>query len=136
MKKVNFRNVLMGLLMVFAFLVTGTEKATAQSGDIISPLLLVPQGNFVNSTVAKDRLIPELESMKVQLQTLLPGSTPYINTERRYMYFEGIDDYLQTGKPVAEAIRAGLGIFMSDAYALPDQTLMLLRQDAIAFLSN
>ena len=137
MKKVNFKNVLMTLSVVFTFLFVGIGTVSAQQATdqgIYAPA----QGNFMNTDEAGVTLLTTIENLGQVLQTLPQGSPLFTSTQREALYYRGIYIELQNGNTVAASI--GLGFFnLNDTNGHGDLSkvqLYNLRQNAIDLLSQ
>lgn len=125
MKKVIFKNGLRAFLATFCFLVLGVVGVMAQSqivGGMVpgvvspatpnTPLYNVPQGTFLSSTAALDKLNFEIAGLKAAMA--VQGIDPAIFDA--YMlkarYFGSIAEYIKVGATVPNAIVAGLWQFL------------------------
>jgi hypothetical protein len=130
MKKVIFENGLKAFLATAFLLVLGVGTAMAQ-GKLTSvatvpgvsnppapssPVYNVPTGTFVNQIVAGQKLDYELEIMKGQLNDLMFGSQPdpvmAATVMVKYRYYAAINAHIKSGATTANAISAGLWIFL------------------------
>lgn len=137
MKKVNFKDVLMTLMVAFTFLFVGVGTSNAQTG-LDQGLYAPAQGVFVNSDQAGVILAGTIQDMGDQLQILTPGSAAYTATARQAIYYKGIMMEIDAGHTVAEAIGTGL-TNLNDVTGygeVPRNTLASMKQDAIAMLAN
>lgn len=137
MKKVNFKNVLAALAVVFLFLFVGVATSSAQeltTEDIQAPA----QGNFVNSDEAGVILLAEVEQLGIQLGGLPQGSPMYNSTRRQALYYRGIYREILNNNTVSESIGLGFGHLLNnsiDANGVTKSVLLDLRQIAIDLLS-
>jgi len=106
MKKVNFKKVLMTLMVAFTFLFVGVSTSNAQSmigQDIYSPA----QGTFVNNDQAGVTLLATIEGLGNSLALLQPGTPIYTSTRRQALYYRGIYQDLLNSNNVAARIGTG-----------------------------
>ena len=132
-------------LIVLSFLFTGlcvfSSDLQAQKATI-DDLYSAPQGQFVNANTAITRLEIELESLKITMSHLVPGSQQYLELDAKYAYYDQIRAILVDGKTfdsaaVASAIGAGMGIFATDVYDNFPKTLKQeYKQGAINLLKQ
>jgi hypothetical protein len=135
MKKVNFKKVLMTMVVAFTFLLGAQAQSEFGSG-----LFSTPQGSFVGVDQAKTMLNAELPVMKAALETYSPGSGLYVSTERKFLYYRSMLEYLNSSTPtytVATVIPTALQLFTTDAFPTTSKTtLAQMKADAVSFLSN
>ena len=137
MKKVNFKNVLMTLMVAFTFLFVGVGTGNAQTG-LAQGLYSPASGTFVSSDQAGVVLAGTIQDMGDLLQTISPGSSVYTSTARQAIYYKGIMMEINAGHSVAESIGTGL-TYLNDAAGygeVPRNTLASMKQEAITVLSN
>ncbi len=140
MEKVKFKVVLGALSFAF-FLFLGMNRVEAQSTapdfqSSTTAVVDIPQGSFVNSDEARNRLAAAMTNMKSQLAALSSGNSIYTAVELNYVYYGEIDRLLEGGTPVPNSIAQGLSIFVTDVYPTSDTIVQQLRQTAINLLSN
>lgn len=125
MKKVIFKNGLRAFLAAFCFLVLGVVGVSAQSqivGGLVpgivspatpnTPLYNVPQGTFLSSSAALDKLNAEIIYLKGELANpnIDPATFDAFMTKARY--YGSIAEYIKVGATVPNAIVAGLWQFL------------------------
>ena len=155
MKKVIFENGLRAFLATFCFLLLGAVGVSAQ-GKLTSipqvpgvsnpptpssPVYDVPTGIFVNSAQAHALL----DAALLQLKDIMngpgvngPGDPFYDAALVKYKYYYSIKTHLWAGAATADAIAAGLWIFLQDADGLSDVSLSTqaaLKAEAIDLLN-
>ena len=137
MKKVNFKNVLMTLSVMFTLFFVGVGTVSAQ--QVTDQGIYAPApGNFVSTDEAGVTLLATIEDLGATLQGLSQGSPLYTSTQREALYYRGIYIELQNGSSVAVSI--GRGFFnLNDTNGHGDLSkaqLYELRQNAIDLLSQ
>jgi hypothetical protein len=155
MKKVIFENGLRAFLATFCFLLLGAVAVSAQSKltsipqvpgvsnppTPSSPIYEVPQGIFVSSAEAQSLLDAAMADMKDFMTgtgTNGPGDPLFEATLIKYKYYQSIKDHLWAGAATADAIAAGLWIFLQDADGLSEVSLSTqadLKAEAIDLLN-
>jgi hypothetical protein len=139
MKKVNFKKVLMPLMVAFTFLFVGVGTINAQLATVGNGLYSPAQGDFVNNDQAGVTLLTTIEGLGTLLETLPQGSPLYISTRRQALYYRGIYMDLLSSNDVAASIGTGLShiTVMTDGSngPIPKPVLQALRQGAIDLLS-
>lgn len=139
MKRVNFKAVLMTLVVAFTFLMLGTERANAQSVSSTltnTAVYTVPTGNFVSSDQAQTLIQSELSSLKDLLLGMTPGSPAYNATMAKYNYFAAIDAYIKSGNfTVAQAISKAMERASYPKGAVSTAVLNQWKQEAVNLLS-
>lgn len=132
MKKVIFEKSFRAFLATFCFLLLGAVAVSAQSKltsvpmvpgvsnpPVVpnNPIYTVPQGNFVGSAEATDRLQAAINDIKPLIQgTTEPAAIEAYMT--KVSYFVAVRDYIAQGASTANAIAAGLWIFLQDGTGL------------------
>ncbi len=152
MKKVIFENGLRAFLATFCFLLLGAVGVSAQ-GKLTSipqvpgvsnppapssPVYDVPTGVFVNSIQAHDLLDAAMVQLKdILLNTPGQGDPIYDATLVKYKYYYSIKTHLWAGASTADAIAAGLWIFLETAELgiVPLSTQAALKAEAIDLLN-
>jgi len=106
MKKVNFRNAIMALVVTLSFVVFGDSQLNAQTltGSADSPYS-VPVGDFASPTDAQDILAALMLDLK-GLMDNQSGPVLAVN-ERIYYYYYGIHTSLESGQTTPKAIIDG-----------------------------
>ena len=138
MKKVNFKNALMALVVALTFLFLGTEHANAQSNASFNPSAGVPGVTYMSSSDAQATLLAAMMDLKPTLEGMVPGSAVYNATLRQVYYYHGIYTELQAGKSVPMSIENGL-TYLNDSNGfgnLSKSQKMTLRQEAESLLGN
>ena len=136
MKKVNFKNVMTMLAVTLAFLFVSVDGAKAQA-ITDAELAAVYQGNYVTVVEAQDLLSEQLGILKDMLETLIAG-IPFDVTLRKYIYFDGVNNELLTGKSIPQSIIDGLS-YLNDSNGngnLSKSQQSQLMQEAITVLTN
>ena len=114
MKKVNFRNAFMALVVTLTFLVLGTGQASAQSlSGSGSGVMSMPTGDFYSAVEAQS----VLENLVMEIKMDIDGANQAVVTAgtRQIIYYRGIHALLESGQTnVARAIVEGLG-FLNDS---------------------
>jgi len=152
MKKVIFENCSRAFLATFCFLVLGVIGANAQTKltevplvpgvsnppATSSPLYSVPTGSFQNGTVAITTVDGKLLQLKAILELALTqgDATTFEATMVPYRFYERININLHAGATTANAIAAGMWIFLESAQyaAIPQSTQQQLKTEAINLL--
>ncbi len=153
MKKVIFENGLRAFLATFCFLLLGAVAVSAQHKAISapqvpgvsnpptpsSPVYDVPTGVFVSSAEAQSLLDAALVQMKdLMINTPGQGDPVFDATQIKYRYYQSIKDHLWAGATTADAIAAGLWIFLQDVDGLSEVSLATqaaLKAEAIDLLN-
>jgi len=137
MKSILLRIALFGILLVgmSAFSSEGQLKAQA----VVSPsagvdLFSLPAGNFVDATVAKQRLEAKIVSLKGQLQNLVEGTPEYKAVWAQYTYYNTILGSVVAGKTIPQSIVDGLTAVSTDVFSLSRVTMLQYRTEAINLL--
>ncbi len=143
MKREYSKNAFWGLLLVAAFAFLGAGQLSAQSQALVANgsgnsvpskgVYSLPQGNFVNSTLAETILLQQMEQLLGQMKAN-QGSPFFSALERKFNYFSTIRNEIATGKSVKEAIATGLlGAVLP--MPRPSQTVISqLKQEAVNLL--
>ena len=106
----------------------------AQSG-ISDNIYDEPQGNFVSPIVASERIDNSVTALKIQMEFLNPNSPEFKAASSKYAYFIFIQDAINNGKTVPQAIVEGLHkISAPDAYNVTKNKLVLYKQEAVDLL--
>jgi hypothetical protein len=146
MKKVNFKAVMLTLAFAFAFLL-GASSMQAQVSTALNAgggsnstskatyaVYSVPQGNFQDNTSAKATLMSTMVSIKATLTQLTNEVDPvFITLARKVKYYYAINEALNQGMTVPQAIVDGLKVFHDPEWLTPAQ-LLALKNEAIALL--
>lgn len=139
MKKVNFKNVLMTLVVAFTFLMLGTERANAQSVSSTltnTAVYAVPTGNFVSSDQAQTLILGEMSSLKDLLLGMTPGSPAYNATMAKYNFYSAVAAYIKSGNfTVAQAISKAMERASYPKGAVSLSVLNQWKQEAVNLLS-
>lgn len=138
MKKVNFKNALMALVLALVFLAVGTEQANAQVNAQFNASAPTPGVSYVSTDEAQDILASTIADLKTVLEGLQPGSAMFKATERTVLYYYGIIEQLQLGKSVPVSIQEGRS-YLNDSNGngnLTKQQWSQMVQDATDLLSN
>lgn len=143
MKRVYSKNAFWALLLIAAFSFLGAGQLAAQSQALVANgsgnsvpskgVYSLPQGNFVNSTIAENILLQQMELLLGQMKAN-QGNPFFSALERKFNYFSAIRNEIATGKSVKEAIAAGLSgaVFPMPR---PSQTVISqLKQEAVNLL--
>lgn len=139
MKKVNFRNAIMALVVTLAFVFVGVQHASAQITPAVTTMhggaFNVPTGNFVSPSEAQNILMARMLQIKEDMETQT-GATLAANA-RLVTYYNGVRLSIESGQAVPEAIVAGLSAIMGEDLANgPSPTTMTaLKQSAVNELS-
>jgi hypothetical protein len=116
MKKVNFRNALMALVVTLTFLVMGTGQASAQSLSGTgsgSGVMVMPTGDFYTAVEAQTVLNNRIMEIKMDIDDA--NQAVITAGERQIIYYRGIHALLESGQDnVARAIVEGLS-FLNDS---------------------
>jgi hypothetical protein len=140
MRKANFKTLLAGLMVAFAFLLAGVQSGYAQSSlSTKATGVYAPLGKytFVSSTEAEAVLTSQTDALAAFVQTLTPGTPAYNQTQRAIMYYRTILTGVVTGKNVDQAIFDGIRMFSTPPFAGASQTeKMNLRNEAINMLKT
>ena len=144
MKSVYSKNAFWTLLLVIACSFLGAGQLAAQSQALAAPgsgnslptkgVYALPQGNFVNATLAESILLQQMEQLLGQMKAS-QGAPFFSALERKYNYFSTIRNEIAMGKSVKEAIATGLSgaVFPMPR---PSQTVISqLKQEAVNLLA-
>ncbi len=140
MKKVNFKNALVALVLAMVFLVVGTERADAQVSTTLTGVVPAAGVILKSPTQAQAVLQSELLDLKASLGGMTPGTPVYNATLLQANYYRGILAGLTAGQSVAEAIQSGLSYAgyptgnFGTASSVPKAQLVALMQDATSLL--
>ncbi len=137
MKSILLRIALFGILLVgmSAFSSEGQLKAqTSLSPSVGVDLFSLPVGNFVDATVAKQRLDTKIIALKGQLEHLTEGTPEYRAVWAQYIYYTTILNSVTAGKTIPQSIVDGLTAISTDVFSLSRVTLLQYRTEAINLL--
>jgi len=98
-------------------------------------LFTVPTGAFVSVSVAQDRLLNAMKSLKASLAQYAEGTAPYDAAFLRLSYYQNITIVLNSGKSVAESITDGLSMLYTDLrFSMTNDQALTEKNAAIALL--
>jgi hypothetical protein len=143
MKKVNFKKVLMALTIAMTFLFLGVEQASAQSSTLSGTafpgankaVMAPPQGNFVSVGQANPLIEAKLMEIKADLNTPGLPQSAITALEKKFRYFELIDEQLKSGSSIPMAIVNALSMVSPDEIGLPQSVALALKQEAVDLLT-
>ena len=154
MKKVIFEKGLRAFLATFCFLLLGAVAVSAQgkltSVAVVpgvdnppapsSPIYDVPQGIFVNglqATILLEAAMVQMKDFMTSPNTNGPGDPLFDATLIKYKYYRAIHNHLDAGATTANAIAAGLWIFLEgiELGIVPLSTQAALKAEAIDLLN-
>ncbi len=151
MKKVIFENGLRAFLATFCFLLLGAVGVMAQgkltSVPVVpgvsnpptptSPVYNVPTGTFIGGQQAIAKLDAELVAIKDLMLQVQQGDPSFNALLVKYRYFYSVRNHIEAGATTANAIAAGLWIFLSDVEtgSVPVSTQEALKNEVIDLLN-
>jgi hypothetical protein len=150
MKKVIFENGLRAFLATFCFLLLGAVAVNAQ-GKLTSvasvpgvsnppapssPIYDVPQGTFVSNSQAIIKMDGALVLLKADMAQFINEPAVFNALLIKYKYFGKVQENLQLGATTANAIAAGMWIFLESAEmgSTPASTQQALKNEVINLL--
>jgi len=93
-----------------------------------------PTGNFVAPAVATERLDNAINTIKLSLEGMQPGTPAYTQMEAKYVLFNTVQNDIIAGKGVAQAIQDGITMISADQFNLSKQMIGQYRTELINLL--